>query len=136
MSDSLISTSRMAQNDNIPSDLPSYEAFSLGNKRQRKLILFSAQGQIIGMPSYTHWGDAYAPAPDHFWLIFNTGAFLIEGNNLSGDILFYLQEDRIRYLQCYHQNFFTMPDESAPLIKRIFRHSFQEFMKKSANHER
>lgn len=107
--------------------LEPYEAFQVGSRRLRKLLMYDAEGRLIGMPSYSYYVDGFCTSPRYLWLLYSTTAFCIKGRNLPGDLLTLFVDDRLRVLFCFNPSRYHAPAADAVLIETITRHSLKEF---------
>ncbi len=107
--------------------LEPYEAYQVGARRQRKMMLINSAGHIIGMPAYAYAVDALCTSPGFAWLLYTNIAFRIKGQNLPGELMTLLQDDRIRVLYCFSPARHYKTDPDAVVIDSITRHSFKEF---------
>ena len=116
----------VSQDENT-SVLQPYEAFQVGSKRLRKMLLYDAEKRLIGMPSYSYFVDGLCTSPRYLWLLYSTTAFCIKGRNLPGDLLTLFIDDRLRALYCFNPARFHAPNPDAVLIETITRHNLKEF---------
>lgn len=122
----------LSQNENANA-LEPYEAFQVGSKRLRKLLMYDGEGRIIGMPSYTYYVDGFCTSPRYLWLLYSSTAFCIKGRNLPGDLLTLFIDDRLRALFCFNPARHNAPEADAVLIETITRHSLKEFTAANQN---
>ena len=113
--------------ENQAQALEPYEAFQVGSRRLRKMMLYDANERLIGMPAYSHYVDGFSTSPAYFWLLYSSCAFCIKGRNLPGELLTLFQDDRLRLLRCFNPARHLKPTADALLIDTITRHTLKEF---------
>lgn len=119
---------QLSRAENRTLTLAPYKAFEVGSKRLRKMLLYDADENIIGLPSYSHYVDGLCTSPHYLWLLYSVSAFCIKGRNLPGDLLTLFVDDRLKALYCFNSARHIEVASDALQIDSITRHSLKEFM--------
>lgn len=110
------------------SKLP-YHACGIDAPRTKltRLMIYYHDG-VVGLMTYAYLMEAIMTSHQNLSLIFTNCIITLEGRNLS-KIIHDLQDERVVYLQCFHNERFEKPEEDEPIITAIERRGVHEFEK-------
>lgn len=105
------------------SDKELYKAYgtSAAAKRngEKRLRICFADG-TVSMPSYTYLVDVVYTSHQFISLIFSRFVIELQGRNLTA-LLDQIQDEKLRYIQCFRADVFAEPLDDAPVIISITR---------------
>lgn len=98
-----------------------YTAFEMGvqGRRERRLMLFFQDGQVSVM-SYSYLMEVLCTSHQFLSLIYTNCVITLKGSGLTA-FLSHLQDEKVRWLQCYHPEVHRLPDGNAPIILSMKR---------------
>lgn len=97
--------------------------------QQTKLKICHRDG-TMALLSYGYLMEVICTSHQFLSLIYTNCVITLEGRHLT-DLVEYLQDDKIRWIQCFNQAQFDEVTEEIPVVTAITRQSMQEFIGKA-----
>jgi len=111
-----------------PKELQDYQACQEDKSRnhQTRLKLYYVDG-TVGLLSYSYLIEATSTSHQYLSLLFTNVIITLEGRNLTG-LIDLLQDERIRWLRCFHPTRHKEPEADAPIITGMVREMLHEVL--------
>lgn len=93
---------------------------------QTRLKLYYADG-TVGLLSYSYLVEAVSTSHQYVSLLFTNVMITLEGRHLT-ELIDLLQDERIRWLRCFHPARHQTPEDGAPVITRMVREMLHEVL--------
>ncbi len=123
MSDSSVFDQFAPQQPESDDDKETYNAYGVSSAKKRngetRLRICFADG-TVAMPSYAYLVDVIYTSHQFVSLIFTRFVIELRGRNLTA-LLDLIQDEQLRYVQCYRADFFAEPPPEEPVILSITR---------------
>lgn len=113
-----------------PSGKQRYQAFEcreIGNRAVRLRIEFHDQDRTASLLAHAYLVEVFSTDDCLVSLIFTSTIFTLEGENL-GALLEALEREEVSVIRRFNPNLHERPKEDAPIITRIYRVPFEEYL--------
>jgi len=113
---------------NANDEQETYKAYGVSSAKKRggeTRLRICYENGTISMPAYTYLVDVVCTSHQYISLIFSRFIVELQGRNLTV-LLDLLQDEQLRYVQCYRADFFAEPSEDETVITSITRHLMGE----------
>ena len=111
-----------------------YKAFGLDKSRERQTrLMVRYKDGMLEVIAYAHLTNALCTSSQYISLIFSNCVITLEGKNLlapvieGANVMELLQDEKIRYIQCWSGAAFSEPSDNEPVINDIRRLSLAEW---------
>lgn len=104
-------------------DKEAYQAYGTSNAKKRNgetRLRICFEDGTISMPAYTYLVDVIYTSHQFISLIFSRFVIELQGRNLTV-LLDLIQDEQLRYVQCFRADYYAMPAEDEPVILQIKR---------------
>ena len=123
MSDSSVFDQYTPQRPDPDDDKEIYKAYGTSTAAKKngesRLRICFADG-TVAMPSYTYLVDVIYTSHQFISLIFSRFVIELRGRNLTA-LLDLIQDEQLRYVQCFRADVFVEPPADEPVISSIAR---------------
>lgn len=108
---------------------PEYRAIGIEKTgdRQSRLRIHYVDG-TVDVFSYTHLLEISCTDEQHLLLGFSNCMLLLEGEHME-ELIEPLQDEKVRYLVCFNNNYYAQPEAGEVIIEGVTRQNLNELMR-------